>query len=841
MLHKGWSAAQRKDPDMLIKANYFSLTPRRFIAGTKNSYGVETISFEFSSEWDGLNKTVTFYPVGGAPVAVLYVDSPVYIPAEVMACPGTAQFTVSGTKGSRSLISVTGYIDVLDTNDPGSKPAVEPTPSEMAQVLDMMRAALDAANRVNTGANLDLAVLNSSFLHFSGDVYFESDTVSKKFFAKFFSLCIRGSVAQDIATDKTIEEIASACGLSLVTSTKGVTGCLCIPDEYVISYCTDDNSIKYGHRSDPILKDSSNIVIIAQNGGRLVDGLPFIQNMMIEALENKIGDGGTAEDSGTDDIIPSYWESAVNTAVSKLEAYQNEGGIDSFTFGFITDTHRKYYLDGTFASLMRRVLDSCDIPVFFHGGDLVDGAANVPKDELIADIKHHKEVFKSIEGKMLQAFGNHDSVYGINDLYDGGLNDAEIYNYIYRDNEGKNGIVRGATGRYFYKDNPVQKVRYIVLDSQAFETVIDTNGIATTGNKLNKAQYGAVQLSWLTDALNVESGYSIVICSHMAPYRASDLTAIGWTGENCCADSDVALGIVNAYRNGTSYNYSGTVDGEAYSISVNYSARVGDIVCWVAGHSHKDHIFELDGLKVVCSANCSLHQSTNPTGFAPAKTVGTDTEFAMDFFCVNKNSRTCNIVRLGATLEDDGVRNFAYSNETPSTTTFKIEGNDAGNESYTAEEGMTWAEWVESINYTEYVLADDNYNPTDDGEYIMEDYTSKYIYSEEDEDGHPIYVKSSDTIIANHSYMLTESRPTALGSVVTFTINGLDDTPTKIYEVEEGMTWLEWVNSEYNTDGYTCDENEYIISPDSYYVQNHEQTEVIGSDVINTSIEYNLY
>ena len=151
MLHKGWSAAQRKDPDMLIKANYFSLTPRRFIAGTKNSYGVETISFEFSSEWDGLNKTVTFYPVGGAPVAVLYVDSPVYIPAEVMACPGTAQFTVSGTKGSRSLISVTGYIDVLDTNDPGSQPAVEPTPSEMAQVLDMMRAALDAANGIKPG------------------------------------------------------------------------------------------------------------------------------------------------------------------------------------------------------------------------------------------------------------------------------------------------------------------------------------------------------------------------------------------------------------------------------------------------------------------------------------------------------------------------------------------------------------------------------------------------------------------------------------------------------------------------------------------------------------------
>ena len=485
MLHKGWSAAQRKDPDMLIKANYFSLTPRRFIAGTKNSYGVETISFEFSSEWDGLNKTVTFYPVGGAPVAVLYVDSPVYIPAEVMACPGTAQFTVSGTKGSRSLISVTGYIDVLDTNDPGSQPAVEPTPSEMAQVLDMMNTAVATAKSVREdadkglfngekgesgtinisnidevaekvaeqleGANDILKTSASTYIHFwsGNDAYFECDTVNGKVFMKFGGLGIRGRNDGD----HTLAAVAAACGTSLVRSTKGVEGCLCVENEYVLSYSLNDNKIIYGHREDTSLQGEDHVVILAQNGGRIVQCIPNILYHLHERLENK------------DTVIPSYWDSDVASAIDKITEYQNEAGVNGFTFGFITDTHRNYFLDGSFVNIMKRVLDECDIPVVIHGGDFVGGAENTPKSNLILDIKHHKEIFKPIKEKLLQALGNHDSTFGVNSQYDGGLTDSEIYNYIFRANEERYNAVKGATGRYFYIDNPLQKVRYIILDS----------------------------------------------------------------------------------------------------------------------------------------------------------------------------------------------------------------------------------------------------------------------------------------------------------------------------------------------------------------------------------------
>ena len=44
--------------------------------------------------------------------------------------------------------------------------------------------------------------------------------------------------------------------------------------------------------------------------------------------------------------------------------------------------------------------------------------------------------------------------------------------------------------------------------------------------------------------------------------------------------------------------------------------------------------------------------------------------------------------------------------------------------------------------------------------------------------------------------------------IITFTIDGVE------YQAEEGMTWGEWVDSEYNTDSYYI-ENTYV-RPSAY-------------------------
>lgn len=356
--------------------------------------------------------------------------------------------------------------------------------------------------------------------------------------------------------------------------------------------------------------------------------------------------------------IPDYWENAVESAIRKVENYQDKGGVDVCTFGFITDTHTDVNNSGVFARLMGRVMDACKIPMCMHGGDYIAGSAIISKENLIKQHAHNDYIFRNIEDKLLTAQGNHESVFGVNANYDSNLTNAEIYDYVFRKNQSKLGIVFGDTGTYFYKDIPAQKVRYIVLNCYEFETEMDNNQVVISNNKLRTSKFGVAQLTWFAEvALDVPENYSIVVCSHNAPYRRTDLPQAWLSETTFMIDCDVTLGLINAYRNKTSYTYSGSLGSgttlEAYDLSFDFSQRKGEIACWVAGHTHMDGIFDIDGLKVVTTANCSGHIAVTD---APEKVPGTDTEYIMDFFCINKKTRECNVVRLGATLEkgDDG-------------------------------------------------------------------------------------------------------------------------------------------------------------------------------------------
>ena len=350
--------------------------------------------------------------------------------------------------------------------------------------------------------------------------------------------------------------------------------------------------------------------------------------------------------------LPSWWFGALEKVKGKITSEQNSFGVNGFTFGFITDTHAENTYGGRYANLMKYILNACEIPVFLHGGDIVAGEARSSKDKLISELKHHKEVFKDIEDKCLLALGNHDASYGENDNYDGALSEGETYNYIFRGNESKNGIVRGDTGRYYYKDNDVQKVRYIILDCFAL----------SENPMLNPPQFGESQLNWLAEALKVEDGYSIVICSHIPPATADSFAEIGWDSDSVIKDCEIALEIVNAYRNSTTYAITTTIQSKTYNINVDYSDAKGEVICWMAGHVHSDYIVDADGLKIVCTTNCGGGGSFAGTSISPSKTHTTDTEHAMDFVCVDKENRAVSVVRLGAKISDnDEIRVFSYS------------------------------------------------------------------------------------------------------------------------------------------------------------------------------------
>ena len=112
------------------------------------------------------------------------------------------------------------------------------------------------------------------------------------------------------------------------------------------------------------------------------------------------------------------------------------------------------------------------------------------------------------------------------------------------------------------------------------------------------------------------------------------------------ADVELLKGILRAYQNKT--GFSGSVTDTpvgAITASANFSGYRGSLIGCFSGHTHTDYLVDV-GFKAVTTANDSI--TVAESDYAPAKERGTNTEQVIDFICVNKRTRTVNLVRLGA-------------------------------------------------------------------------------------------------------------------------------------------------------------------------------------------------
>ena len=75
--------------------------------------------------------------------------------------------------------------------------------------------------------------------------------------------------------------------------------------------------------------------------------------------------------------------------------------------------------------------------------------------------------------------------------------------------------------------------------------------------------------------------------------------------------------------------------------------------------------------------------------------------------------------------------------------------------------------------------------------------------------------------------------------IITFSILSV------IYQAEEGMTWGDWINSNYNTDGYYITKNNKIKNSTTYdYIYDstlHDTTGVYSIDIIWKDHKYSSY
>ena len=144
--------------------------------------------------------------------------------------------------------------------------------------------------------------------------------------------------------------------------------------------------------------------------------------------------------------------------------------------------------------------------------------------------------------------------------------------------------------------------------------------------------------SFLTSALLGADEKDIILLSH-AYYNSDEIPP----SVNTCK------GIVEAYNSRGSSTPINTI-----SANFNSGRNKGKVICWIAGHTHKDMNVELsDGTPVIITTTCNAGAETGSL----TRTAGTENENAFDVFSIDTTNHKIYVTRIGAGTD----REFTYT------------------------------------------------------------------------------------------------------------------------------------------------------------------------------------
>jgi len=327
--------------------------------------------------------------------------------------------------------------------------------------------------------------------------------------------------------------------------------------------------------------------------------------------------------------IPEYYRDYMSQ--KEKEILENIDSFNSFAFAFITDIHIQRNTKHS-PALMRRIKTSCAIKTILGGGDWQTAwnSDEQGKNAIVDDMIEIRNLFFDLP--MIKTIGNHEWAYGGNNQYN--ISTDEAYNIYYRSDEekAKSEIVypENGNGTYFYSDDKTNKIRYISVNCMDYADDLDIS-------KYNKEWYFSIseeQIAWLKSSLNLPSNdWLCVVFSHVPLWTSSE------------RPFGTSTLVVNAEK-------IGKVISGYTSKTEEFSAHKGTLVCWLAGHTHRDALIEWHGTHmVVTNGDCFIRGEG-----AQTRTLGTTSEQCFDVFCINKKERNVKIVRIGAGEN----REFAY-------------------------------------------------------------------------------------------------------------------------------------------------------------------------------------
>lgn len=318
-------------------------------------------------------------------------------------------------------------------------------------------------------------------------------------------------------------------------------------------------------------------------------------------------------------VLPSYYtESYLRNKISIIEARMKLNASNSDCFIWQTDEHFERSAGYSYG-LIRILCNKLNIPRLFSGGDTAHMGINMDLVKLRR---------KAFDGKIYQVIGNHEYLSYTFET-DGATTEDDIFYGL--ENYYGNDVVFGNKQRhYYYVNNDVQKIRYIVLS--AFAQGDGVTNSATVG-------FEQAQLDWFENiALNVESGWSIIIFTHRLFEGSPSNTANTYIPQTCQPVADIIE------------NYLGS----------------GKIIAVFQGHTHYDMIKYLSNgtipvIITTCDNNGLYRYDETLQEYVKNYDVeresGTIREHAFDVVTIDKTLKRISLVRIGCPARDGSEPN----------------------------------------------------------------------------------------------------------------------------------------------------------------------------------------
>lgn len=326
---------------------------------------------------------------------------------------------------------------------------------------------------------------------------------------------------------------------------------------------------------------------------------------------NKIVEKMLSGGYGNEGELPRYWMEYLKGKASVLDAADVNLGFNGVSFAFVTDAHMNNNALRS-PALLKHIKNTTNIGDVIFGGDLVTGFSSY--EEATAELTKWRDLTRELG--VINLYGNHDNNGNAQTDSAAIIPESAFYALECRNTE--NAVKWERNNLYGYKDNDIQKVRYIFLNSKAPDyAVIDDYQVEWMKSKISELGAEWTVIVFIHQFFEYDANYNVIL-------------------EPC------GVKIKNALD-------------EIYD-TVN--ATIAGVV---TGHLHRDaHMVSEKGyVMIATTCDAYAYAQTKVDTDNPNRTLGTTTEQCFDLFYVNTQARTIKTIRIGA---GDGTnREFTYA------------------------------------------------------------------------------------------------------------------------------------------------------------------------------------